>query len=93
MADVELMALTTEVGVHHRTVTRGHGVSDGAGLTFCGEGGLGLTPFFRCSLSGNYCLPNALSRQYLVSQAEVYLWTARLDLRRFTCFENFTLSV
>ena len=46
MADVELMALTTEVGVDHRTVTRGHGVSDGAGLTFCGEGGLGLTPFF-----------------------------------------------
>lgn len=93
MADVELMALTTDVGIHRRTVTRGHGVIDGAGITFCDEGGLGLTPFFHwCSLSGNYRLPNALSRQYLVSQAEVYLWTARLDLRRFTCFENFTLS-
>jgi len=45
MADVELMALTTEAGVHHRTVTRGHGVSDGAGLTFCGEAAC-LTPFF-----------------------------------------------
>ena len=34
MADVELVALTTDVCVHHCTVTRGHGVSDGAGLTF-----------------------------------------------------------
>lgn len=93
MADVELVALTTDVGVHHCTVTRGHGVSDSAGLTFCSEGGLGLPSLFHwCSLLGNYRLPVALSRQYLVRQIEIYLGRADSGFSWFTSVENLALG-
>jgi hypothetical protein len=45
MANVELVALTTDVGVHGFSVARGQRVRGNSCFSFCGELNLGLAVF------------------------------------------------